>query len=38
MLATLDQTRVFWQPACANCLRIKEHLVMHGIDFESIML
>jgi len=38
MLATLDQTRVFWQLDCTNRRRIKEKLVMRAVDFESIML
>ena len=27
---------VFWQPGCTSCLRAKEFLTSHGIDFESI--
>ena len=38
MRATLEPIRVFWQPGCANCLRIKERLARHGVDFEAIML
>lgn len=28
--------RVFWQPGCTSCLRTKEFLTRHGIEFESI--
>jgi glutaredoxin len=28
--------RVFWQPGCSSCLRTKEFLTRHGIEFESI--
>jgi glutaredoxin len=28
--------RVFWQPGCSSCLRTKEFLAKHGIEFESI--
>jgi glutaredoxin len=27
---------VFWQPGCTSCLRTKEFLARHGVDFESI--
>ena len=27
---------VYWQPGCTSCLRAKEFLTSHGIDFESI--
>ena len=27
---------VYWQPACTSCLKAKEFLAHHGIDFESI--
>ena len=38
MLATMERTRLFWQPGCTNCMRIKELFAKHGVDFESIML
>jgi glutaredoxin len=28
--------RVYWQPGCTSCLRTKEFLTSHGIEFESI--
>ena len=28
--------RVFWQPGCTSCLRVKEFLKSQGIEFESI--
>lgn len=28
--------KVFWQPGCSSCLRTKEFLARHGIEFESI--
>ncbi len=28
--------RVFWQPGCTSCLRVKEFLAGQGIEFESI--
>jgi glutaredoxin len=28
--------RVFWQPGCTSCLRTKEFLTRHGVDYESI--
>ena len=27
---------VFWQPGCTSCLRTKEFLRTHGIEFESV--
>ncbi len=39
MLATADRAnrvRVFWQPGCTSCLRTKEFLTRHGVDYESI--
>lgn len=30
------KVKVFWQPGCSSCLRTKEFLTKHGIDFESI--
>ncbi|MDE1182188.1 glutaredoxin domain-containing protein [Paraburkholderia sp.] len=31
-----SKIRVFWQPGCSSCLRTKEFLTRHGIEFESI--
>jgi len=31
-----DRVRVFWQPGCTSCLRTKEFLTRHGVDYESI--
>ncbi len=28
--------KVFWQPGCTSCLRVKEFLAAQGIEFESI--
>lgn len=28
--------RVYWQPGCTSCLRTKEFMDSHGIEFESI--
>lgn len=28
--------QVFWQPGCTSCLRVKEFLTSHGIEYESI--
>ena len=28
--------RLYWQPGCTSCLRTKEFLISHGIQFESI--
>jgi glutaredoxin len=28
--------KVFWQPGCSSCLRTKEFLTKHGVEFESI--
>jgi len=36
MLATAERVRVFWQPGCTSCLRTKEFLTKHGVDYESI--
>ena len=36
MLATENRVRVFWQPGCTSCLRTKEFLTKHGVDYESI--
>lgn len=31
-----ERIRVFWQPGCTSCLRTKEFLTAHGVDYESI--
>lgn len=31
-----DLYRVYWQPGCTSCLKAKEFLAAHGIEFESI--
>ena len=36
MFATSERVRVFWQPGCTSCLRTKEFLTRHGVDYESI--
>ncbi|MFY9316007.1 MAG: glutaredoxin domain-containing protein [Burkholderiales bacterium] len=36
MFATAEKVRVFWQPGCTSCLRTKEFLTRHGVDYESI--
>jgi glutaredoxin len=28
--------RVYWQPGCTSCLKAKEYLARHGIEFESV--
>lgn len=33
--AATDVIRVYWQPGCTSCLRTKEFLTRHGIEFES---
>ena len=35
-IQTAEPFKVFWQPGCSSCLRTKEFLVEHGIDFVSI--
>jgi len=27
---------VYWQPGCSSCLKLKEHLTAHGIEFRSV--
>lgn len=31
-----ERIRAFWQPGCTSCLRMKEFLSKHGIEYESI--
>lgn len=31
-----DGYRVYWQPGCTSCLKAREFLARHGIEFESI--
>jgi glutaredoxin len=35
-MQSADRVRVFWQPGCTSCLRTKEFLTRHGVDYESI--
>ncbi len=35
-MGTSERVRVFWQPGCTSCLRTKEFLSGHGVDYESI--
>ena len=28
--------KVYWQPGCSSCLKTKEFLIKHGMEFESI--
>ena len=35
-METAERVRVFWQPGCTSCLRTKEFLTRHGVDYESI--
>jgi glutaredoxin len=35
-MQTAERVRVFWQPGCTSCLRTKEFLTRHGVDYESI--
>ena len=30
--------KVYWQPGCSSCLKAKEFLIEHGIEFQSINL
>jgi glutaredoxin len=31
-----NRVQVFWQPGCTACLRVKEFLTKHSIEFESV--
>src|SRR5882724_5970285 len=31
-----EPLKVYWQPGCTGCLRMKEFLTKHGVDFISI--
>ena len=33
---TLEPLKVYWQPGCTGCLRMKEFLTNHGVDFVSV--
>ncbi len=35
-MGATERIRVFWQPGCTSCLRTKEFLSGHGVDYESI--
>lgn len=28
--------KVYWQPGCSSCLKTKEFLLQHGVEFESV--
>jgi hypothetical protein len=32
----LEPLRVYWQPGCTGCLRMKEFLTAHGVEFISV--
>jgi hypothetical protein len=34
--APVEQLKVYWQPGCTSCLRMKEFLTRHGVQFQSI--
>lgn len=36
MIPAAPGYRVYWQPGCTSCLKAKEFLARHGIEFESI--
>lgn len=36
MQVASERVKVFWQPGCTSCLRTKEFLTRHGVDYESI--
>lgn len=38
MSETAEKTplKVYWQPGCSSCLKTKEFLLAHGVEFESI--
>jgi arsenate reductase-like glutaredoxin family protein len=38
MLATSGRVKVFWQPGSNSCLKAREFLAGHGVNFESIKL
>lgn len=31
-----EPLKVYWQPGCSSCLKTKEFLIEHGIEFESV--
>ncbi|MEK9775605.1 MAG: DinB family protein [Quisquiliibacterium sp.] len=35
-MQTAERVSVFWQPGCTSCLRTKEFLTRHGVDYESV--
>lgn len=35
-MGATDPLKAYWQPGCSSCLRMKEFLQRHGVDFESI--
>ena len=32
----MSNLSVYWQPGCTSCLKTKEFLAMHGVEFDSI--
>ena len=32
----MDTLQVYWQPGCTSCLKVKEFLREHALEFESI--
>lgn len=35
-MTAAENIKVFWQPGCTSCLKTKEFLGSHGVDYESI--
>lgn len=33
---TAEQIKVYWQPGCSSCVKVKEFLTEHGVEFESV--
>jgi len=31
-----EPLKVYWQPGCSSCLKTKEFLLAHGVEFESV--
>lgn len=36
MSPNVEPLKVYWQPGCTGCLRMKEFLTQHGVDYISI--
>jgi glutaredoxin len=32
----MDELKAYWAPGCTSCLRMKEFLIQHGVEFTSI--